>query len=94
MDFVCLFCAVSHHSDVVATQHLDYVICRKHPAMGTRLFAGKMKFLEVIVILTIALAVVWSAGDNQDEDDDQDHSIWPTHEFIVKKTQWNTGSLK
>jgi hypothetical protein len=52
-----------------------------------------MKFLEVIVILTIALTVVWSAGDNQDEDDDQDHSIWPTHEFIVKKTQWNTGSL-
>jgi hypothetical protein len=42
-----------------------------------------MKFVEVIVILTIALTVVWSAGDNQDEDDDQDHSIWPTHEFIV-----------
>jgi hypothetical protein len=78
---------------------------------------GKMKFVVVIVILTIALTVVWSAGDNQyeeagdnqdedavysqdenavdrqdedpgdnqDEDDDQDHSIWPTHEFIVKQ---------
>jgi hypothetical protein len=55
---------------------------------------GKMKFVEVIVILTIALTVVWSAGDNQDEDDDQDHSIWPTHEFIVKKTQWKSGPKK
>jgi hypothetical protein len=37
-------------------------------------FAGKMKFVVVIVILTIALTVVWSAGDNQDEDagDNQD----------------------
>jgi hypothetical protein len=32
-------------------------------------------------------------GDNQDEDDDQDHSIWPTHEFIVKKTKWQSGRL-
>jgi hypothetical protein len=59
-----------------------------------------MKFVMVIVILTIALTVVWSgdnqdedAGDNQDEDDDQDHSIWPTHEFIVKKTKWQSGRL-
>jgi flagellar basal body-associated protein FliL len=64
-----------------------------------------MKFVMVIVILTIALTVVWSAvvwsgdnqdedaGDNQDEDDDQDHSIWPTHEFIVNKTKWKSGRL-
>jgi hypothetical protein len=72
-----------------------------------------MKFVIVMVILTIALTVVWSAvvwsgdnqdedaghnqdedaGDNQDEDDDQDHSIWPTHEFIVKKTKWQSGRL-
>jgi hypothetical protein len=43
-----------------------------------------MKFVIVIVICTIALTVVWSAGDNKDEDDDQNHSIWHTHEFIVK----------
>jgi Ni/Co efflux regulator RcnB len=82
-----------------------------------------MKFVIVIVFLTIALTVVWCAGDNKDEDgddnqdedavysqdenvvdsqdedpgdnqdkdDDQDHSIWPTHEFIVKKTKWQSG---
>jgi hypothetical protein len=41
-----------------------------------------MKFVVVIVILTIALTVVWSADDNQDED-----SIWPNHEFIVKTSR-------
>jgi hypothetical protein len=37
-----------------------------------------MKFVVVIVILTIALTVVWSAGDNQDEDAvySQDENTW------------------
>jgi hypothetical protein len=49
----------------------------------------KLSFVEVNVILTIALTVVWSAGDNQDEDDDQDHSIWPLWINYRTTKDWN-----
>jgi hypothetical protein len=72
-----------------------------------------MKFFKVI-ILSVALTVVWSSGDNledydqdsqdsqesqesQDDhvqDQDQEHPMLPPHEFIVKKTMWQTGKKK
>jgi hypothetical protein len=64
-----------------------------------------MKFFKVI-ILSVALTVVWSSGDNledydqdsqdsqDDQDQDQDHPMLPPHEFIVKKTMWKTGKTR
>jgi hypothetical protein len=59
-----------------------------------------MKFFKVI-ILSVALTVVWSSGDNLEDydqdrqdsqdsqdDHDQDHPMLPPHEFIVKKTKF------